>query len=328
MLLMDLEVWAACQAAGIHLNLIQHSNLWSSRSVEVNQDNFTIMVLEEGIVYCDLMRSGEGCVAATSAGCSLHGELWDLSVHQKNCTPPRTWSQNRKTTLPMSNVSSRTLSKAVVDAPSRPVKSVRAESHPAKKACPHGRKAVNLGLVAWKGSLKSIGTGLCPVMRSSLHGKSSVGSVIQELNCEECEFEGDTTQALYRHMKGEHPYTRPYQCIMYGMWFNTPHDQRVHMNSVHAWEVLQCDHCNFTMYNQSRLMNHKRMHSNKKLQCDYCDISLSSKGALDEHIKRHFDTNSYPCPKCDKEFASALSRKIHVTGKHRPGFMFGVQCSF
>ena len=62
-------------------------------------------------------------------------------------------------------------------------------------------------------------------------------------------------------------------------------------------------------------------HSDRKLQCEYCDISLSSKGALDEHVKRHFDTKMYPCSKCDKEFASVLSRKIHMTDKHGPGFV-------
>ncbi len=68
-------------------------------------------------------------------------------------------------------------------------------------------------------------------------------------------------------------------------------------------------------------MNHTQTHSNKKLQCKYCNISLSSKGALDEHVKRHFDTKTYLYSKCDKEFASVLSRKIHMTGKHGPGFV-------
>ena len=46
-----------------------------------------------------------------------------------------------------------------------------------------------------------------------------------------------------------------------------------------------------------------------------------SPGALNEHVKRHFDTKIYPCSKCDKEFASVLSKKIHMTGKHGPGFV-------
>ncbi len=37
-----------------------------------------------------------------------------------------------------------------------------------------------------------------------------------------------------------------------------------------------------------------------------------SRGTL---IQRH------QCSKCEKEFASVLSRKIHMTGKHSPGFV-------
>ncbi len=129
------------------------------------------------------------------------------------------------------------------------------------------------------------------------------------------------SQTLYRHMKQEHLQAKPYQCVTCSSWFNTFHDRRVHMNTVHASEILKCDHCNFSTYNRFCLENHKWMHSNTKLQCEHCDVTLSSKGVLTEHLKWHFDQNNYPCDRCDKTFASSLSRKIHIVGKHSPGYI-------
>ena len=122
-------------------------------------------------------------------------------------------------------------------------------------------------------------------------------------------------------MKQDYPWAKPYQCVTCGTWFNTFHDRRVHMNNVHSSEVLKCDQCNFSIYNQFKLDNHKHMHSNAKLQCDHCDVVLSSKGALTEHLKRHYDQTDYPCDKCDKSFASTPSHKIHIVGKHSPGYV-------
>ncbi len=45
-----LEVWAACQASGVHLNLIQHGQVWSSCASGIDHDDFTIMILEESTV--------------------------------------------------------------------------------------------------------------------------------------------------------------------------------------------------------------------------------------------------------------------------------------
>ena len=47
-----LEIWAACQASGTHLNVVQQGQLWSSHAEGIDQDDYTVMVLEEGVVYC------------------------------------------------------------------------------------------------------------------------------------------------------------------------------------------------------------------------------------------------------------------------------------
>ena len=49
-------MWAAYQVAGVHLNLVQSGHMWSSRSQGIQHDDFTIMVLEEGVVCCDIVE--------------------------------------------------------------------------------------------------------------------------------------------------------------------------------------------------------------------------------------------------------------------------------
>ena len=48
-----LEIWAACQASGTHLNVVQQGQLWSSHAEGIDQDDYIVMILEEGVVYCD-----------------------------------------------------------------------------------------------------------------------------------------------------------------------------------------------------------------------------------------------------------------------------------
>ncbi len=142
----------------------------------------------------------------------------------------------------------------------------------------------------------------------------------KSLKCQKCAFWASSAHDLYRHMKCEHPQAKPYQCVTCGLWFNTFHDCRVHAYTVQKSEVLECDQCNFSTYNNFHLSNHMHTHSNTKLQCKHCDVSLSSKGALQEHLKCHFDESVYPCGKCNKVYASALLRKIHIIDKYGLGY--------
>ncbi len=74
------------------------------------------------------------------------------------------------------------------------------------------------------GLLKSARTGSCMSARSKSHGGCLVDETDLKPNCQKCDFHGASAQALYRHMKQEHPHAKPYQCVVCGLWFNTPHD--------------------------------------------------------------------------------------------------------
>ncbi len=53
-----LEFWAASRASGFHLNLVQRGQIWSSRVAGIDYDDFTLMILEDGYVYCDQVNIG------------------------------------------------------------------------------------------------------------------------------------------------------------------------------------------------------------------------------------------------------------------------------
>ena len=154
----------------------------------------------------------------------------------------------------------------------------------------------------------------------SIHRVKSIRKA-HDVECLKCDFVARSVQGLYHHMKSVHPQACPYQCNVCGQWFRTSHDHCVHENSVHTQKVLTCDLCNFSTYNQFCLTNHQHTHSNYKLQCEHCNVSLSLTSALKEHTARHFDSHTYPCEACDKTFASALLRKIHMVGKHGSAFI-------
>ena len=95
---------------GIHLNLIQQGHMWSLRSQGIQRDDFTIMVLEEGIVYCDIVEVDDRPVVQSSRTHSPHSEPLDLSTHQQICSLHYTRSQMK----PDAGIATRTWSKSLI----------------------------------------------------------------------------------------------------------------------------------------------------------------------------------------------------------------------
>ncbi len=52
-----LEIWAVSQASGVHLNFVQRGQVWSSCAAGINRDDFTLMYLEDRVVFCDRLDS-------------------------------------------------------------------------------------------------------------------------------------------------------------------------------------------------------------------------------------------------------------------------------
>ena len=98
--------------------------------------------------------------------------------------------------------------------------STKTSSPSVQRSRVHGQWSVGSNVVKWGGLVKSVRTGLQMATRS----KPSSDHIVTDTDCQECDFHGATTQALYRHMKQGHPHVRPYLCVVCGLWFNTPHD--------------------------------------------------------------------------------------------------------
>ena len=52
-----LELWSVSEAAELHFNLVQQGQVRLSRKTGINRDDFTLMLLEDGFVYCDRVDS-------------------------------------------------------------------------------------------------------------------------------------------------------------------------------------------------------------------------------------------------------------------------------
>ncbi len=49
-----LELWCACVASRTHLTFIQHGQVWSTQADGLHDDDYTVMWLVEGAVYCNI----------------------------------------------------------------------------------------------------------------------------------------------------------------------------------------------------------------------------------------------------------------------------------
>ncbi len=55
-----LELWCACAASKTHLTFIQHGQVWSTRDDGPCDNDYAVMWLVEGAVYCNIYLQDEG----------------------------------------------------------------------------------------------------------------------------------------------------------------------------------------------------------------------------------------------------------------------------
>ncbi len=77
--------------------------MWSSHAESIDQDDFTIMILEEGVVYCDqvdVVPKKQSAPGVVTQGCkrmrdhSPQSEPLDLSMSKDEQSGPHTHSQS------------------------------------------------------------------------------------------------------------------------------------------------------------------------------------------------------------------------------------------
>ncbi len=125
-----------------------------------------------------------------------------------------------------SGISGQTHSKSLagLDPQQRSLTSAKTSLPLVQRSSLRGGQSVRLDVANQGGSLKSARTGLHMSTRSKPCGGCLLDETDPKPDCQECDFHGASTQALYRHMKQEHPHAKLYQCVVCGLWFNTLHD--------------------------------------------------------------------------------------------------------
>ena len=181
-----LEIWAASQALGVHLNFVQRGQLWLSCTTGINRDDFTLMYLEDSIVFYDRLDSD-----TTSKTPTHTTQGWPKT---KECSP-------RATPLDFS------ISKSVLP-------------QLCSQCCPKVVDSGKNGSTKVATGVKSIKFGQGELGKNA----DCVKSIRKTTDVEylKCDFIARSVQGLYHHMKSVHPQACPYQCNVCGQWFRTP----------------------------------------------------------------------------------------------------------
>ena len=55
-----LELWCTCAASRTHMTFIQHDQVWSTQDDGPHDNDYAVMWLVEGAVYCNIYLQDEG----------------------------------------------------------------------------------------------------------------------------------------------------------------------------------------------------------------------------------------------------------------------------
>ena len=108
---------------------------------------------------------------------------------------------------------------------------------------------------------------------------------LEDIYCNECNFQTKSKNTLYQHMKLVHS------------------EQRTKYN---------CQMCTFQTKYKNALRNHmKYVHGGKQYHCDTCELSFKSKGALVQHKKSKHLNEKHSCILCNFQTSDAYIKTAH-----------------
>ena len=164
------------------------------------------------------------------------------------------------------------------------------------------------------------------------HGPKGWRRPIQQVVCDTCGF--TTTQKLYlrRHRTMKHGTgevkMKDYPCIHCEKIFNQMGNWQRHVAAMHEGTRLQCDQCPILFKDKRALVNHSWTHGAPQFPCSQCDVAFRMPVKLDNHIKvEHEKSGSIlHCEKCDKEFSTKGTLRIHKNYFHETGSTSAYPC--
>ena len=82
--------------------------------------------------------------------------------------------------------------------------------------------------------------------------------------------------------------------------------------------IFECEICSRKFKNGDLYKKHVKTHSKAKAQhrCVECGKVFTSKSNMQAHLKLHFESKTFSCPHCAKEFKGKKSLLEHVSTKH------------
>ncbi|KAG6459890.1 hypothetical protein O3G_MSEX011655 [Manduca sexta] len=139
------------------------------------------------------------------------------------------------------------------------------------------------------------------------------------IHCAQCRHVCRTPEDLAEHVRSEHSV----HCSDCGEKFKGPHSLRTHQRRIHTVKrEFTCDLCKKTFMKKSRLETHMVSHNTsiaKKLAyCSICNVQYKNIYVYRNHLKNstNHSERAYPCPECNKKFASKVYRTQHYNFYH------------
>eukprot|EP00116_Pleurobrachia_bachei_P008444 sb/3468706/ len=138
-------------------------------------------------------------------------------------------------------------------------------------------------------------------------------------NLKNCKTRCTTQEALYTHIRQDHPLKN--DC---SMSFDHKCVLQKH-STVHSDEKpFQCDKCDMRFKHFGTRDQHKKLHITKfpEHQCDICGARFTRRSGVKHHKRRHTGEKPFPCTFCEELFIYAGDRSKHeLTCPHRQDFV-------
>jgi KRAB domain-containing zinc finger protein len=148
----------------------------------------------------------------------------------------------------------------------------------------------------------------------------------QAIPCDECGRVLGNGGILARHMQAKHPTATSLSCDVCLKRFWAKTHLRLHMRTHFTAtrstvKPHECTQCGKKFRWPSWLANHVYVaHEGGDPEgiqsCPHCDLTFHRRFHLLNHMRKHTGERPFPCPDCDKHFATALALKCH-RARHR-----------
>ncbi|XP_037947565.1 zinc finger protein 248-like [Teleopsis dalmanni] len=177
----------------------------------------------------------------------------------------------------------------------------------AKKTETDGKKTINE-------SLNSNKTAHKPVKKRTKTAYK-FGSI-----CDQCGKTFHSYTGFIYHRRTHDP-VKHFKCSICGESYRNKFRLKLHM-AYHTGETpFECDICSKRFVHKIGLNKHKQTHDerSRRVECEQCGFKVRSKSHLLRHMITHTGARPFPCPVCDKCFATNYGMKLHLKEHQNPG---------